>query len=602
MLSPQFLDELRDRVTLSSLVGRTTPLKKAGNEYKACCPFHQEKTPSFWVNDQKGFYHCFGCGVHGDAVRWLTEARGLSFMDAVKELAEQVGMELPKPTAEEQQRRERSAGLQEIMEAAADYFQSALTQTGGAGARAYLVQREISQESLRDFRIGYAPDGRSNLRNGLNHFSAAQLVEAGLLVSVEDKEPYDRFRSRVMVPIRDSRGRVIAFGGRILGDGEPKYLNSPDTPLFDKGRVLFNLDRAGPASRQANRVVVVEGYFDVIALDQVGIREAVAPMGTALTEAQLEQLWRLVDEPILCFDGDSAGVKAARRAAERALASLRPGKQLLIAVLPPGKDPDDLLRESGAEVFEKVLDQALPLSSFIYRSEAAKIDRERPEQRAGLRQRLEEIASTCPDRLVADEFGRSFRSFFFEDFGWKKKQRQTIATSSIRTSARVAPQLARSFVRSALHGLTRFPSIAVEDLDGLAAIPIAHADLQRWRDAIGETLIQNPHLEDDGIEEILKTFVLPEILRFDVRTDLRFGFMRSDWERQRAVKQVRTLVRFLSQEREISDQMAELDARAAADSTGDKWEAIEVSRQRLRAAKASMIEEAGAWGDEFEEA
>ena len=236
LLSPHFLDELRARVTLSNLVGRTVPLKKAGNEFKACCPFHQEKTPSFWVNDQKGFYHCFGCGAHGDAIRWLSDARGMAFMDAVKQLCEETGLELPKAAPEEIARQERAAGQHEVLEAAAEYYQRMLSQSDASAVRSYLEKRDISEEAIIDFRLGYAPEGRGNLTKALAVFTAQQLIEAGLLISVEDKEPYDRFRNRIMVPIKDPRGRTIAFGGRILGEGEPKYLNSPDTFLFDKGR------------------------------------------------------------------------------------------------------------------------------------------------------------------------------------------------------------------------------------------------------------------------------------------------------------------------------------------------------------------------------
>lgn len=595
LLSPQFLDELRARVTLSQLIGRTVPLKKAGNEFKACCPFHDEKTPSFWVNDQKAFYHCFGCGVHGDAIRWLTEARGLAFMDAVKLLADEVGLELPKPEPEEVARQERATGQQEVMEAAAQYFERMLGQSEGAGARNYLKLRDVESASIGDFRIGYAPDGRTNISRALDRFTPDQLIEAGLLISVDEKEPYDRFRNRVMVPIKDPRGRVIAFGGRILGEGEPKYLNSPDTFLFDKGRVLFNLDRAAPASRQAGRILVVEGYFDVLALDRAGIREAVAPMGTALTDSQLELLWRLVDEPILCFDGDPAGRKAAERAAERAMPSLRPGKQLLIALLPQGKDPDDLIREGGATAFETTLSGALPLSTFLYKSELEKIDHARPEQRARLRKRLEDLAGSCADRFVADEFARSFRSLFFEDFGWKQKQRQAIASSAIKTSARVAPNLARLFVRSALYGLTRFPAVAAANLEAVTAIPIVHPDLCRWRDAIVEALMLEPGLDQDGISETLDAAVLPEMLALDIRGDLRFGFVRQATPPDRAIRQLETLVNFLGQEREIQGQLDALDKDAVADSGGDGYEAIEAARQGMREARAALFQQSGDW-------
>jgi len=574
------------------------PLKKAGNEFKACCPFHQERTPSFWVNDQKGFYHCFGCGVHGDVIRFLTDARGMSFKDAVQELADAVGLELPKASPELQAQQARSASLIEVMEAAAQLFQQTLRSAEGTEARAYLTKRDISEEARDVFRLGYAPDQRDRIKRELARFEIAQLIEAGLLIEVDERTPYDRFRGRVMVPIRDARGRVIAFGGRVLGDAEPKYLNSPDTPLFDKGRVLFNLDRAAPASRRGDRLIVVEGYMDVIALDQAGFPECVAPMGTALTEAQLEQLWRIVDQPVICFDGDAAGKRAAVKAAQRALASLRPGKHLAIALLPNGNDPDDLVRERGGAAFEAVVEQAQPLSTYLFSTEVEGIDRNRPEQRASLRHRLDELAQTCSDRFVAEEFSRSFRSLFYEEFGWKKAQRQAIASSVIHTSRRVRPELSRSFVRSTLYGLTRFPDVARSHLEALAAIPIAHPNLQRWRDAIAEAVLLNPALEEDGIQAIIAVSVLPETLQYDLTSDLRFGFTRRATERSKAVKQLETLLTFLAEERSLKEQLEELDKAAIEDAGGNRYEAIEAARQRLREERLALHERSADWDDD----
>ena len=258
-LSAQFLDELRQRTSLSTLIGRSVKLVKAGREFKACCPFHNEKSPSFYVNDDKGFYHCFGCSAHGDAIRFLTEAKGLSFIDAVKELAQAAGMELPAPDPRAAERNEQHAGLYDVLTGAAAWFEEQLAGVEGAVARAYLHKRGISDRLAKAFGIGFAPDSRGKLKTALKGFGESRLIETGLLILVEEKEPYDRFRGRVMIPIKDARGRVIAFGGRVLDGGEPKYLNSPDTPLFDKGRTLFNLDRAGPASRKSGRIIVVEG-------------------------------------------------------------------------------------------------------------------------------------------------------------------------------------------------------------------------------------------------------------------------------------------------------------------------------------------------------
>ena len=521
-------------------------------------------------------------------------------MDAVRQLADQTGLELPKPAPEEVARQERAMGQHELLEAATQHFQKALNQTEGSEARHYLELREVGASSIDGFRIGYAVDGRGNIARALNHFSVQQLVEAGLLVSVDDKEPYDRFRNRIMIPIKDSRGRVIAFGGRILGSGEPKYLNSPDTFLFDKGRVLFNLDRAAPASQRAGRILVVEGYFDVIALDQAGIREVVAPMGTALTEAQLEQLWRLIDDPVLCFDGDPAGRKAAERASVRAMSSLRPGKQLRIALLPGGQDPDDLIRARGREAFEDAVRKAIPLAAFLYASEREKIDVNRPEQRANLRKTLDDVARTCADRFVAEEFSRSFKDLFFGEFGWKGKQTQTVFKATVRTSPRVAPDLARLFVRSALYGLTRFPTVAATYLEEVGAIPIAHPDLQRWRDAIGEAVIVNPDLSEDGIRQILEVRLLPETLRQDIQCDLRFGFTLQRTSRKRAITQLETLVSFLGREKALEDQMREGDKLAAAATEGDKYAAIEAARQQLREARAALFRAGANWDSELE--
>ncbi|HEX8443042.1 MAG TPA: DNA primase [Allosphingosinicella sp.] len=602
LLSPAFLDELRARIALSAVVGRSVRLTKAGNEYKACCPFHQEKTPSFWVNDQKAFYHCFGCGAHGDAIRFLTETSGLSFMDAVKQLAESAGMGLPTPEPAEIARQQRSAGLVDVTEAAARHFEQSLAGAAGGAARSYLDQRGISAETRTAFRVGFAPDERNGVGKALAEAGTERLVEAGLLIQVEDKAPYDRFRGRVMIPIRDPRGRVIAFGGRILGPGEPKYLNSPDTPLFDKGRVLFNLDRAAPASRQTGRLLVVEGYMDVLALDQAGIREAVAPMGTALTEHQLELLWRQVDEPILCFDGDSAGKRAAARAAERALPLLSPGKQLRFALLPEKQDPDDFIRTRGRDAFEQLLAAALPLAEFAYASERAKIDPVRPEQRAGLRKRLEELAQSCGDRLVADEFARSFRRMFNDEFAWRPEHRKAILSAAIRTSPRIAPDLARSPLRSALHGLTRFPQLVAENLHALGALRIDHPDLARWRETLIEAALTNPDLDEDGLAAILQINLLPETLQWDVQSDLRFGFMRGSEPVERSVAQLRALVRHLGEEQGLGTQGMELDEAALADAAGDDYERIAADLQQVRSARASLLQRSAEWDLDLEQA
>src|SRR3954468_398326 len=415
-LSTAFLDELRARTVLSSIIAPSVKLIRAGREWKACCPFHNEKTPSFTVNDDKGFYHCFGCGAHGDAIRFLTDQRGMQFMDAVKELAAKAGLEVPAPDPQARERAERTASLTDVMAEVAKWYSDQLQGIAGADAREYLKRRDIDPTTMQRFGLGLAPDSRTALKRGLEHLGEDKLVETGMLIQPEEsgKETYDRFRGRLMIPIRDPRGRVIAFGGRILGEGEPKYLNSPDTPLFDKGRTLYNIDRASPASRSAKRLIVVEGYMDVIALDRAGVSEAVAPNGTAVTEAQLERMWRLDPAPILCFDGDSAGRKAAIRTATRALPHITPERTLRFVELPAGQDPDDLIRTGGREAFEALLEQPEPLDARLWRHELEAQPLTTPEARAGFRQRLIDHASTIGDQALRRLYRDSWLQRFDE--------------------------------------------------------------------------------------------------------------------------------------------------------------------------------------------
>ena len=416
-ITPQWKDELRARLTLSSVIMRTDKLLKAGREWKACCPFHDEKSPSFTVNDQKGFYHCFGCGAHGDVISWMVEQRGLSFIDAIKELAAEAGMEVPAPDPVAAKRAEQRASLIDVTTAAQDWFADNLKSSDGREALDYLERRGLKPETLREFGFGYAPDSKQALNRALARFDDEMLVETGMRIRTDDGTMYDRFRDRIMLPIQDARGRVIAFGGRILDsrDGVAKYLNSPDTPLFDKGRTLYNLHRAAPASRQTGRIVVVEGYMDVVALAQAGIEDAVAPMGTALTETQLEMLWRMSDTPILCFDGDEAGQRAAVRAVERALPLLRAPNSLNILTLPPGVDPDDLVRKHGSAQFEALVEKSIPLVRFVWETESRATPLETPEQRAYLRTRLLEQANAIKDAELSKLYKSALMDLFFQN-------------------------------------------------------------------------------------------------------------------------------------------------------------------------------------------
>ncbi len=419
--APSFLEELKARLTVSEVVRRKVKLVKAGREWRGLSPFTSEKTPSFFVNDQKMAWFDFSSGRNGNIFDFLMATEGLSFPEAVERLAADAGLPLPKisPEAEEQER--RRAGLHEVLELAARFFEAELSRERGAKARAYLGGRGVSLEAQKRFRLGYAPSEKFALRDALAAKGASPevLVEAGLLIAGEDiAVPYDRFRDRVMFPISDRSGRVVAFGGRALEKDVPaKYLNSPETPLFHKGALLYNQHNARQAAHERGTVIAVEGYVDVIAMSAAGFPHTVAPLGTALTEAQCAQLWKMAAEPVLCFDGDRAGRKAAYRAVDVALPFIGPGRSLRFALLPDGQDPDDLARSGGAAAIEEVLGQALPLVDLVWLRETEGEALATPERRAGLERRLTELCGAITDETLRRYYAADFQSRLAALFG-----------------------------------------------------------------------------------------------------------------------------------------------------------------------------------------
>ncbi|HWH22957.1 MAG TPA: DNA primase [Allosphingosinicella sp.] len=603
-LSPQFLDEIRARTLISGVIGRQVKLQRAGREWKACCPFHNEKTPSFTVNDEKGFYHCFGCGAHGDAIRFLTDAQGLPFMDAVKELADAAGMEVPAPDPRAQQRAERAKDLYDVMEAASRWFEEQLAGTEGAEARAYLERRGISDATRRRFSFGYAPDSRGKLKAALKEFEPEKLIEAGLLIAPDEgREPYDRFRKRVTFPIRDQRGRVIAFSARILGEGEPKYLNSPDTPLFDKGRTLFNIDKAAPASRDARRVIVVEGQMDVIALDQAGIGEAVAPLGTALTEAQLSLLWRLSPSPILCFDGDAPGQKAALRGALKALPNIGPGRSLGFATLPAGQDPDDLIRAGGRGALEALLETPEPLVDRLWKHEVAAEPLETPEQRAGLRRRLMDHVSAIGDPDVRDQYWHELTERFYaltrprqrpwspgagKMGGWKQgpggKSGRFILHRGLSAGAKAVGTggLGAQTGRAVLAGLLRYPAIILAHAEAIATLPLAERAAARLRDILLESAMTHGELDQEQLNTILARNGADALVeQLNLQQGLAFSFTRRDADPERACRDLVLVIEVLAARPGLDAALAAATARLKDE--GD--EAAFQEQQRLRAAR-----------------
>ncbi len=403
-----FIDDLMQRVDIVELIDRHVPLKKAGREYQACCPFHTEKTPSFTVSPTKQFYHCFGCGAHGTALGFLMDYEHLDFVDAVEELARSVGLEVPREAAPEGARHDQAdntAPLYALLDEAARHFRQQLRQhPDAARAVEYLKKRGLSGEIAQAYGLGYAPPGWDNLLQvlGTDPQRQTQMERAGLLIKKEGGGLYDRFRDRVMFPIHDRRGRVIGFGGRVLGDDTPKYLNSPETPVFHKGRELYGLSEARKRERKLDRLLVVEGYMDVVALAQFGIGNVVATLGTATTPDHLEQLYRVVPEVVFCFDGDRAGRAAAWRALENALPVLKDGRQARFLFLPDGEDPDSLVRKEGKDAFLQRIGESIPLSEFLYEALGKQVDTASMDGRA----RLVELAKPLLKQLPAGVFQR----------------------------------------------------------------------------------------------------------------------------------------------------------------------------------------------------
>src|SRR5471032_1146459 len=433
------LEEIRRRTDLVALVGRRVKLVRKGRVMWGCCPFHGEKSPSFKVENERRAYKCFGCGVGGDAFKWLIETEGLSFPEAVEKLAAEVGVELPKWSPNDEAREQKKKSLYDIVELAAKFYEAQLFEAGGREARDYLKGRGLDGAAAKQFRLGYSPSGNNALIAHLTAQNITQddIIAAGLARPGEDGRPMrDFFFNRVMFPISDGRGRIVAFGARALeADAKPKYINSGETSLFSKGSQLYNFATARAAAIKANTIIVAEGYMDVIALVRAGFAHAVAPLGTALTEDQLQLLWRTAAEPILAFDGDAAGLKAAHRAAHLALPHLKAGYSLRFAFVPAGEDPDSFIAKSGAMAMGKLLEAALPLSEVLWRAETEGRDFSTPERRAGLEHVMRDIIGHITDGKIADYYRRDFEQKVFDSFKARKPREYTQGHASGRGRA-----------------------------------------------------------------------------------------------------------------------------------------------------------------------
>jgi DNA primase len=490
---PSLLDEIRARLPVSQVVSRKVALKRAGREYKGLSPFKTEKTPSFTVNDQKGFYHCFATGEHGDIFTFVVKTEGLSFPEAVERLAQEAGVPMPKAGPRDEQREDERTRLLAILAASAKFFEDQLKAPQGRDARRYLEGRQLSPDAIARFRLGYAPGGRTVLKEHLAQagYTAADMALSGMLIAGDDiPVSYDRFRHRIMFPIMDPKGRVIAFGGRALDPDAPaKYLNSPETPLVQKGAVLFNAHNARPAAHDKSQVLVVEGYMDVIALSEAGFPQTVAPLGTALTENQIDLLWRMAAEPILCFDGDAAGRRAAFRAVETALPGLRPGHSLQFAFLPDGLDPDDLVRQRGPSGMDAVLAAVRPLVDVLWEREIAAGPVDTPERRAVFEQRLETLIRGINDARVQGLYRQAIRDRLWRM--WRKGDPKS------RRPAGQVPRTVQdtSAGETLLLALIAHPWLLDEFTDEISQFPMTN-DVHRS----ALTHIQALHAEDEGLD------------------------------------------------------------------------------------------------------
>ena len=585
---PGFLDELRSRISLSGLIGRTVKLVRRGREYAGLCPFHHEKTPSFYVVEVKSFFHCFGCGAHGDASGFVMRNDNLDFSEAIENLAGEAGLAVPRATPQERERAQQQKTLLEALEAAAAFYEARLASPAGARARNYLRERGLDTETIRHFRLGWAPDERQALRRSLSgDFSESLLIEAGLLrrpSSAAADEPIDYFRSRVMFPIGNRTGRVIAFGGRMIGDGQPKYLNSPESTLFEKGRVLYGwaaaragLSRESPSAGPG--VIVTEGYMDVIALHRAGFPTAVAPLGTALTDFQLHDLWRLGSEPVLCFDGDAAGQRAAARALYRALPFLGTGRSLRFASLPAGEDPDSLIRAEGRTAFEAILDAARPLSDMLWEIELAAKPRNTPERLADVWRRLVSRVELIPDRKVQAEY----RNLFYKRFdprptASRPRDRIRQGSSAVHDGPPPPPRPPQRLQREILFRiLLHFPGLIVEVAEEFASLDLPEADFDKLRHEILGLEASRPGLDAGTLQQHLVQSGFAATVDALLTPSVDTGFVVRCPDPASARKEWTHVIRMLGRrERSVMAAGSDLESEVSA----EMWERFQAAREQ----------------------
>ena len=605
----EFLEEIRTRLRVSEIVGKRMRLVRKGREFLGVCPFHNDTKPSLSIVDEKNFYHCFACGAHGDIITFTMEIEGLSFPEAVEKLAGLANLEVPSQTPEAREREVVRKTLNDAMEAACKFYEEILWSPQGRGGLDYLLGRGLSEQTIRRFRLGYATDNRTALRQAMSvkGIEMSMLLEAGLIRKPEDRdETYDYFRGRVLFPITDRRGKVIAFGGRTLGDGQPKYLNSPDTPLFQKGRVLYGLAQAREPASKAGEVIVAEGYMDVIALAQGGFPNAVAPLGTALTEDQITELWRLAREPLVCFDGDAAGQKAAARAADRALPILKPGHSLRFVSLPPGEDPDDLLKRGGPKAMRDLLQTATGMADFIWDQELRQQAIDTPERQADFMRRVRGRVRDVADKTVQEAYGDSIERRIREmrDAGRggnfvrgrfaKPVFERPAPRGSATARARVSIVLGHRQQQGVMAAIVTHPDLMEEFGEALGYLQFDDPFLDKLRQDILENVLSEPgldavalkhHLHGLGYSDDCDGLLGPATLG-------HAAFARPDASLEQARAGVRELLARMGKH-QLEEQLADAQQAVAAEFNETNWNRLASLRAALAAVNSgSSLEDA----------
>lgn len=582
----KFIEELRSRISVADVVAERVKLTRKGREYLGLCPFHNEKTPSFTVNEAKGFYHCFGCGAHGDIIKFEMEANNLPFMDALEKLAHKAGLQMPKFSQENAPEQQKRQSLYEIMELSASFYEKTLFLHEGAIGLEYFRRRGLDDELIKKFRLGYAP-GNNALKaylsgKGINEHDMAEL---GLIAIPEDRNrtPHDFFRERVIIPIRDKRGRVIAFGGRIMGDGQPKYLNSPETPVFNKRKMLYNIHFARDKGFAERNFIICEGYMDVIALDKYGFGYAAAPMGTALTEEQIIEAWKVVPEPILCFDGDNAGIKAALRSVDRALPILKAGYSLKFMFLPDKMDPDEFLKAKGRDEFIKLMQETTPLMQLLWDKNTKEQPAQTPEQKALIEKNIMAEVAKIQDEKVRDYYVQEMQKRIYDTYGrgMLRSYYHNNSRSLSRKHAKATPPIRDVDLRFILAGLLLFPPLIGDFEEKLLTFDISKFSLYNLLQAAIETFHEDENITSENLLERLKANNYEK----QVHNLWEIGMLKSqkpfiiDIKRQIGTLLAAVQIRQLNQD--INEYKLKLDKTTASDEDYQHYLALTAERNQL---------------------